>query len=98
MDNAQLTQLRAWAEALAGDGDPERKASGRALLLLIGEVETLRARLAVVIEAERVEDDGLAEPDGAYDEDDAPEPAIEDTAPIRLRDRIKAAAHLTHDD
>jgi hypothetical protein len=97
VDNAQLTQLRAWAEALAGDADPERKASGRALLLLIGEVETLRARLNAVIEAERMDDDEMAEPDGGYDEHDEPEPAIEDTAPIRLRDRIKAAAHLNHD-
>ena len=89
-------QLRSWAEALEGDEDAERKASGRALLLLIGEVETLRARLAAVIEAERAEDGAMAGPDGGYDEPE-PEPAIEDTAPIRLRDRIKAAAHLHHD-
>ena len=97
MNDAQLTQLRSWAEALEGDAEPERKASGRALLLLIGEVETLRARLAAVIAAEREEDGMMAEPDGGYDDEPEPEPAIEDTAPIRLRDRIKAAAHLNHD-
>jgi hypothetical protein len=95
VDDAQLNELRTWADALVADGEAERRAVGRALLLLIDEVEGLQFRLSRVVEAETR--DYLPEFESEPEELPAA-PAIDDTAPIRLRDRIRAAAHLNHED
>ncbi len=46
MQEIQLAELRRWAAALAEDGRAETSAAGRAILLLIEEVERLQAQLA----------------------------------------------------
>ncbi len=46
MDAGQIVELRRWAEKLSGDAShPELQPAGRAILLLIGEVERLRAQI-----------------------------------------------------
>ena len=46
MDAGQIDELRRWGERLSGDSShPELQPAGRAILLLIGEVEQLRAQI-----------------------------------------------------
>lgn len=45
MDRRQEQELRAWANALAGAQEADRKAMGRAILMLLGQIESLRAEL-----------------------------------------------------
>src|SRR6266571_7168657 len=41
LDEAMIEQLRGWGAGLAADGDDERRAAGKAILLLIEEIERL---------------------------------------------------------
>ncbi len=45
MDRRQEQELREWATALTGAQEADRKAMGRAILMLLGQVESLRAEL-----------------------------------------------------
>lgn len=91
IDEAQEQQLREWAEALGERDDAERRAVGRAMVMMLDEIAMLRARLARVVAAEQAP---ATEPEPTV----AIEPG-EDTAPMRLRDRIRHAADLLgHDD
>jgi len=42
LDEAMIEQLRGWGAGLAADGDDERRAAGKAILLLIEEIERLQ--------------------------------------------------------
>ena len=99
IDEAQEQQLREWAQALSERDDPERRAVGRAMVMMLDEIAMLRARLARVVEAEDASEP--APPDVGPGE---PEPTVaidpdQDTVHMRLRDRIRHAAdRLGHDD
>ena len=41
LDEAKIEQLRAWGAGLSADGDYELRAAGKAILLLIEEIERL---------------------------------------------------------
>ncbi len=88
MDEQQEQQLREWAAALGDRTDPERRAVGRAMLMMLDEISMLRGRLARAIEAERefeqLPTEPLLSPSPAEDE--------QRTAPLRLRDRIRHVA------
>jgi hypothetical protein len=45
MDDRQQQELRRWAEQLAAAADAERRAMGRAILMLLAQIETLQAEL-----------------------------------------------------
>jgi hypothetical protein len=45
MDRTQEQELREWANALTAAREADRKAMGRAILMLLGQVESLRAEL-----------------------------------------------------
>ena len=96
----QEQELRQWAASLSGADVPERRAMGRAMLMLLGQIDSLRADL----ERERsryepVAADGPpAEPIGADSSEhgDAPAPPAEETTAVGLRDRLRGAAHRKH--
>jgi len=45
MDERQQQELRDWAERLAAASDAERRATGRAILTLLAQIEALQAEL-----------------------------------------------------
>jgi len=45
MDRRQEDELRAWATALTRAQEADRKAMGRAILMLLGQIESLRSEL-----------------------------------------------------
>ena len=45
MDEDKLEQLRRWGTGLAGTDEEELRATGKAILLLIDEIEALHERL-----------------------------------------------------
>lgn len=47
LDDDHLAQLRLWAETLLQDEQSELRAAGRGILMLVDEVERLRARSRV---------------------------------------------------
>ncbi len=76
MDDAQLTELRAWAKQLAEHASGELKAAARAILMLADEVEALRGEPAAAPAAgpvaEAPADEGGGEGEGG--EPFAPQP------------------------
>jgi hypothetical protein len=45
LDGTKLEELRRWSQGLLGPGNEERAAAGRAILMLLEEVERLRVEL-----------------------------------------------------
>jgi hypothetical protein len=45
VDRRQEHELRAWATALTSAREADRKAMGRAILMLLGQIESLRSEL-----------------------------------------------------
>jgi hypothetical protein len=77
LDDAQIGELQAWAGRLAADGDEERRAAGKAILLLIAEIERTRVDVAP------------PEPEPPEPADEQGEPSVERTLRSRLS-RIRA--------
>jgi hypothetical protein len=88
VDRTQEVQLRTWAEALCDAAESDRRAMGKAILMLLDQIESLRAELE-----HQIPDVQPPEP-AQQPEHDA---ANEDTAPISLRDRFRAATHRGDD-
>ena len=92
MDEIQQRELREWAGALSTDGNAERRAVGRAIEMLLDRVDELQLELARRPPA----------PPPVFDHDDDRDPRVperdvgEDTAPLRLSDRIRAASGRLH--
>lgn len=78
LDDTQIEQLHAWALRLAANGDDELRAAGKAILLLIGEIERVHA------EAEGTPPQEPPEPDAQPATDDGGEPTMERTLRSRL--------------
>jgi hypothetical protein len=45
LDEGKIEQLRAWGAGLQADGNPDLRATGKAILLLIEEIERLHVDL-----------------------------------------------------
>jgi hypothetical protein len=99
MNVGEQRELRRWAQQLTAVDDPERRAMGRAISMLLDRIEDLERQLHFARQAP----EPLSEPDP---EDDRQLPPLtldpidradvgEDTQQLRLRDRIRLAAdHL----
>ncbi|HEX3456099.1 MAG TPA: hypothetical protein VHS03_15865 [Gaiellaceae bacterium] len=73
MDADRITQLRSWAQGLEEKGsNEETRAAGKAILMLVGEVESLQAKLAAAAAA--------AAPAPASAPTEPAEPAADETA------------------
>jgi hypothetical protein len=54
MDDHEQRELRHWAEQLAAAADAERRAMGRAILMLLAQVEALQAELPIPASERRI--------------------------------------------
>ncbi|HET7427937.1 MAG TPA: hypothetical protein VFJ66_00695 [Gaiellales bacterium] len=99
MNVGEQRELRRWAQQLSTVEDPERRAMGRAISMLLDRIDELERQLHFARQAP----EPLSEPE--LDLDDEPvrmtlDPIDrgdvgEDTQQLRLRDRIRLAAdHL----
>ena len=104
MESEHERELRQWADALAGAAEAERRAMGRAILMLLDRIESLRAEL----ELERA----APPPQPPPADPEATEPAVteqatgelpaadhpgKDTTVAGLRERLGAAVHRVRD-
>ena len=97
-EREQELELRRWAVSLAGAGEADRRAMGKAILMLLERIDSLRAELerrpaeAAVVAAEP---DPVAEagPEPLPDDD----PDAEDTMVVGLRERLRAVTPRSHD-
>jgi hypothetical protein len=95
VDDLQERQLRSWAESLCQSAATDQRATGKAMLMLLEQIDSLRVELE-----QQAAEPEAPEPSPADGQDPAepPEPSsasIEDTATISLRDRLRAAARRT---
>jgi hypothetical protein len=94
MDDLQEREVRSWAESLCQSAAADQRATGKAMLMLLEQIDSLRAELAdqpIVLEGTVIEEpiDGV-EPDSMpYEE------SIADTATLSLRDRLRSRARRT---
>lgn len=89
MDDVQERELRQWGEALGESSDTERRAMGKAILMLLDQIESLKTSLA------EAQPQPFALPEVAVP---ASHDAVdEDTATINLRDRLRAATNRLRD-
>jgi hypothetical protein len=100
MNTGEQRELRQWADQLCEVDDPERRAMGRAIAMLLDRIEELEQELAGASQAAL---NGDLEPNG---EPSSPEPDVvapprslaepisvgEDTQQLSLRDRLRHAA------
>jgi hypothetical protein len=84
VDVERIAELRAWAGRLEGrDDNEELRAAGKAISMLVDEVEGLQARATVAAA-------GAPPPAGPEPEEAAPvEAAPEETDESNLRERLK---------
>lgn len=93
MEAEQEHELRQWAVALAGTAEADRRAMGRAILMLLDRIDALRAELeraSRAPEPEPVEPAMAEQPTGALP---AADPPGEVTTVAGLRERLGAAVH-----
>jgi hypothetical protein len=95
-EQEQERELRTWAVALAHAREADRRAMGRAILMLLERIDALRAELA-----RRPPEPAVApEAPAAVPDAEAaaiPEPdADEDTIVVGLRERLRAVTHRHH--
>jgi len=97
-EQEQERELRRWAVSLAGAGEADRRAMGKAILMLLERIDSLRAEL----ERRPAEADAVAqEPDPIAEAEPEPlpgdDPDAEDTMVVGLRERLRAVTHRSHD-
>jgi hypothetical protein len=100
MDEEQERELRQWAVALSGASDGAHRAMGRAILMLLEQIASLRAELderPPAPEPDAVDPVGAVDREAATDGGEADEAPGADTAVIGLRDRLRAAARRGRD-
>jgi hypothetical protein len=96
-EREQERELRRWAVGLAGADEADRRAMGKAILMLLERIDGLRTELerrpaepaVPVLEPEPVAE---AEPEPASETD-----PDEDTMVVGLRERLRAVTHRSHD-
>jgi hypothetical protein len=99
MDDEQERELRRWAVALSDASDGAQRAMGRAILMLLEQIASLRAELD---ERPPAPEPDAGDPVGAVDreatgEGDADAAPGGDTTVVGLRGRLRAAAHRGRD-
>ena len=93
-EREQERELRRWAVGLTGAGEADRRAMGKAILMLLERIDSLRAELdrrPVEVPVPEPEPEPLAEAE--------PEPEVdpdEDTMVVGLRERLRAVTHRSH--
>jgi len=97
-EQEQERELRRWAVSLAGAGEADRRAMGKAILMLLERIDSLRAEL----ERRPAEADAVAqEPDPIAEAEPEPLPGddadAEDTMVVGLRERLRAVTHRSRD-
>jgi len=106
MNTGEQRELRQWADQLCEVDDPERRAMGRAIAMLLDRIDELEAELSVVPQtALNGEPERNGEP--SWDEQPdvvAPRASLaepisigEDTQQLSLRDRLRHAADNLRD-
>jgi hypothetical protein len=96
-EREQERELRRWAVGLAGAREADRRATGKAILMLLERIDSLRAELErrpaemAVPEAEP-EPVAQAEPEPVAETE-----PDEDTMVVGLRERLRAVTHRSHD-
>jgi hypothetical protein len=97
MDPRQEQELRTWATALTGAQEADRKAMGRAILMLLGQIESLRGELDRAA-AEPPGPPPVEEPVAAAQEESTETIAVYDAAPgVRGRLRLPHRSKSTDD-
>ena len=106
MNTGEQRELRQWADQLCEVDDPERRAMGRAIAMLLDRIDELERELSAVPEAAL---NGDPEPNGEPSWQEQPdvvgpprslaEPISigEDTQQLSLRDRLRHAADNLRD-
>lgn len=92
MDRRQEQELRTWATALTGANEPDRKAMGRAILMLLGQIESLRTELersAAEAPPPPPPPAAAEEPAAAVQEESTETIAVYDAAAQGLRGRLR---------
>lgn len=95
VDREQEQELREWATALSDAAEPERRAMGRAIVMLFEQVDSLHAELQLRSSAPEPHPVASAVDGAATREADAT--LVADTRVRGLRDRWRAATHRGHD-
>jgi hypothetical protein len=91
----QERELRRWAVGLVGAREADRRATGKAILMLLERIDALRAELErrpaemALSEAEPLAE-AEPEPSAEMDPD-------EDTMVVGLRERLRAVTHRSRD-
>lgn len=96
-EREQERELRRWAVGLVGAREADRRATGKAILMLLERIDSLRAELErrpVEVAVPEVEPEPAAEAE--------PEPVAEtdpdeDTMVVGLRERLRAVTHRSRD-
>ena len=96
-DREQERELRRWAVGLADAGEADRRAMGKAILMLLERIDGLRAELdrrpaEIAVPVPEPEPVAEAEPEPAPETD-----PDEDTMVVGLRERLRAVTHRSHD-
>ena len=106
MNTGEQRELRQWADQLCEVDDPERRAMGRAIAMLLDRIDELEAELSAVPQpALNGEPDRNGEPSWDEQPDVVAPPASlaepisigEDTQQLSLRDRLRHAADNLRD-
>jgi hypothetical protein len=106
MNTGEQRELRQWADQLCEVDDPERRAMGRAIAMLLDRIDELEKELSAIPQAAL---NGDPEPNGEPSWEEEPdvvgpprglaEPISvgEDTQQLSLRDRLRHAADNLRD-
>jgi len=114
MNVGEQQQLREWAGRLCEVEDPERRAMGRAISMLLDRIDELERELGQAGTPEPrtapewlelpPESDAVPEPEPELErvlvehEEPEPAPAPDDTAQLTLRDRLRQAGDVLRGD
>jgi hypothetical protein len=95
VDREQERELRQWAGALSDVADREQRAMGRAILMLLEQINLLRAELDQWPSTPEPDatGPGPAVDDEATSDAEADATPREDTTVVGLRERLRAVAH-----
>ncbi len=93
----QERELRQWAVALSEAAEPEHRAMGRAILMLLEQIDSLRAELQPRSSAPEPNATAPAVDVAATSDMEADATPVEDTTLFGLRDRLRAVTHRGHD-
>jgi hypothetical protein len=99
VERQQERELRQWAVALSEAAEREQRAMGRAILMLLEQIDSLRAepdQPSSTPEPDAI-DPAPAVDDEATSEVEAAATPVEDTTVVGLRDRLRAVVHRGND-